>query len=112
MIDNRTQALVRSNNQDFDILGTRLGFDRVHHYAEMLGLGVKAGLDFPGEQPGLLPLEEPKTSGVGMMTSFGTGISMTPLELATLLAPSPMAAPCTICNTRVPRKRPSSSLAK
>src|ERR1035437_3017756 len=81
---NLTQALARSNNQYFNILGTRLGFDRVYHYAEMLGFGEKAGLDIPGEQPGLLPLEEPK-SGVGMMTSFGTGISMTPLELAALL---------------------------
>jgi len=83
---NLTQALAHSNNQYFNILGTRLGFDRVHHYAEMLGLGEKAGLDIPGEQPGLLPLEEPKNGGVGMMTSFGTGISMTPLELAALLS--------------------------
>jgi cell division protein FtsI/penicillin-binding protein 2 len=82
---NLTQALARSNNQYFNILGTRLGFDRVHHYAEMLGLGEKAGLEIPGEQPGYLPLETPEHGGVGMMTSFGTGISMTPLELAALL---------------------------
>jgi cell division protein FtsI/penicillin-binding protein 2 len=82
---NMTQALARSNNQYFHILGTRLGFDRVHHYAEMLGFGEKAGLEIPGEQPGYLPLETPKNGGVGMMTSFGTGISMTPLELAALL---------------------------
>src|SRR5206468_6944720 len=36
---NMTQALARSNNQYFNILGRRLGFDRVHHYAGMLGLG-------------------------------------------------------------------------
>ena len=83
---NLTQALARSNNQYFNILGTRLGFDRVHHYAEMLGLGDKAGLDVPGEQPGILPTQAPKYGGVGMMTSFGTGISMTPLELAALLS--------------------------
>ena len=82
---NLTQALAHSNNQYFHILGTRLGFDRVHHYAEMLGMGERAGLEIPGEQPGILPLEEPKT-GVGLMTSFGTGISMTPLELAALLS--------------------------
>jgi membrane peptidoglycan carboxypeptidase len=82
---NLTQALARSNNQYFNILGTRLGFDRVHHYAEMLGFGEKAGLDIEGEQPGVLPAETPKNGGVGMMTSFGTGISMTPLELAALL---------------------------
>jgi penicillin-binding protein 2 len=83
---NMTQALAHSNNQYFHILGTRLGFDRVHHYAEMLGFGEKAGLEIPGEQPGYLPLEEPRNGGVGMMTSFGTGISMTPLELAALLS--------------------------
>ena len=82
---NMTQALAKSNNQYFNILGTRLGFDRVHHYAQMLGFGEKAGLDIPGEQPGILPETNPST-GVGMMTSFGTGISMTPLELAGLLS--------------------------
>lgn len=83
---NLTQALARSNNQYFNILGTRLGFDRVRHYAEMLGLGDRAGLDIAGEKPGILPTEPPKYGGVGMMTSFGTGISMTPLELAALLS--------------------------
>ena len=83
---NLTQALARSNNQYFNILGRRLGFERVHHYAEMLGFGEKAGLEIEGEEPGLLASEESKAAGgVGMMTSFGTGISMTPLELAALL---------------------------
>ncbi|HTS63208.1 MAG TPA: penicillin-binding transpeptidase domain-containing protein [Candidatus Acidoferrales bacterium] len=81
---NMTQALARSNNQYFNILGRRLGFDRVHKYAQMMGFGEKAGLDITGEQPGALPDAEPP-NGVGMMTSFGTGISMTPLELAGLL---------------------------
>ena len=83
---NLTQALARSNNQYFNILGTRLGFERVRQYAEMLGLGDKAGLNIRGEQSGILPTEAPKYGGVGLMTSFGTGISMTPLELAALLS--------------------------
>jgi cell division protein FtsI/penicillin-binding protein 2 len=82
---NMTQALAKSNNQYFNILGTRLGFDRVHRYAQMLGFGEKAGLEIPGEQPGILP-EAPPVQGIGMMTSFGSGISMTPLELAALLS--------------------------
>jgi penicillin-binding protein 2 len=82
---NMTQALAKSNNQYFNILGKRLGFERVHHYAEMLGLGELAGLDIPGELPGTLAATEPAAGGVGMMTSFGTGISMTPLELTALL---------------------------
>jgi cell division protein FtsI/penicillin-binding protein 2 len=82
---NMTQALAKSNNQYFNILGTRLGFDRVHRYAEMMGFGEKAGFDISGEQPGILPEVAPP-NGVGMMTSFGSGISMTPLELAALLS--------------------------
>jgi len=79
-----TSALAKSNNQYFANLGERLGFDRVSYYAKLFGLGEKAGLDIEGEQAGLLTPVEPK-SGVGMMTSFGDGISMTPLEFAALM---------------------------
>jgi cell division protein FtsI/penicillin-binding protein 2 len=83
---NLTTAIAHSNNQYFAILGTRLGFERVNHYAQMLGLGEKAGLDVPGEQPGVIPEEPPKAGGMGMMTAFGEGFLMTPLELAAMLS--------------------------
>jgi penicillin-binding protein 2 len=79
-----TEAIAHSNNQYFADLGQKLGFERVSYYARMFGLGEKAGLDIEGEQAGVLPAEEPK-SGVGMMTSFGDGISLTPLEYAALI---------------------------
>ncbi len=79
-----TTALARSNNQYFAALGQRLGFERVSYYAKLFGLGEKAGLDIEGEHAGLLTPTVPK-SGIGMMTSFGDGISMTPLELAALM---------------------------
>jgi cell division protein FtsI/penicillin-binding protein 2 len=79
-----TSAIAKSNNQYFANLGERLGFDRVRYYAGLFGLGEKAGLDIAGEQAGLLTPVEPK-SGVGMMTSFGDGISLTPLEFAALM---------------------------
>jgi len=81
-----TTALAKSNNQYFSILGNRLGFERVTKYASMLGLGEKAGLDIPGEEPGSVPAEPPKWGGVGMMTSFGEGFLLTPLELASLVS--------------------------
>lgn len=83
---NLTTALAKSNNQYFATLGNRLGFERVTRYAEMLGLGEKAALNLPGEQPGSIASEPPKFGGVGMMTSFGEGFSVTPLELAGLLS--------------------------
>jgi cell division protein FtsI/penicillin-binding protein 2 len=79
-----TDALAKSNNQYFASLGEKLGFERVSYYARLFGLGEKAGLDIEGEQAGILPPETPK-SGMGMMTSFGDGISLTPLEYAALM---------------------------
>lgn len=79
-----TQAIARSNNLYFAKLGQELGFERVEKYAKLYGLGEKAGLDIPGEEPGYLTSEAPAT-GVGMMTSFGDGIRLTPLELASIV---------------------------
>jgi penicillin-binding protein 2 len=83
---NLTTALARSNNQYFARLGNTLGFERVTQYAQLLGLGEKAALDVPGEQPGVIPAEPPKFGGVGLMTSFGEGFLVTPLELAALVS--------------------------
>jgi membrane peptidoglycan carboxypeptidase len=79
-----TEALAKSNNQYFASLGEKLGFARVSYYARLFGLGEKASLDIEQEQPGILPAETPK-SGMGMMTSFGDGITITPLEMAGLM---------------------------
>jgi cell division protein FtsI/penicillin-binding protein 2 len=82
---NMTTALARSNNAYFGALGSRLGFDAVTRYARMLGLGEKAGLDISGEQPGEVTDTPPK-GGMILMTAYGEGIQMTPLELAALLS--------------------------
>jgi cell division protein FtsI/penicillin-binding protein 2 len=76
-----TEAIAHSNNQFFSAVGYKLGYDRIIHYAGLFGLGEKAGLNLDGEQAGTLA-NQPPGDGVGMMTSFGEGIYMTPLELA------------------------------
>ena len=80
-----TQAIAHSNNLYFAKLGQELGFERVEKYAKLYGLGEKAGLDISGEEPGYLTPEPPST-GVGMMTSFGDGIRLTPLELTSIVS--------------------------
>lgn len=80
-----TEALARSNNQYFASLGQKLGFERVRYYTKLFGLGEKAGWNIQREQPGVLPSAPPKNGGVGMMTSFGEGISLTPLEFAAIM---------------------------
>lgn len=79
-----TEALAKSNNQYFATLGQKLGFERVSYYARLFGLGEKAGFNIEGEEAGLLPRSTPH-NGIGMMTSFGDGIAVTPLELAALM---------------------------
>jgi len=83
---NLTQALAHSNNFYFATLGAKLGFDKVSYYAHLFGYGERAGLNIPGESPGRFPGEPPTNGGVGMLTSFGEGISQTPLQLAALLS--------------------------
>lgn len=80
-----TEALARSNNFFFATVGNRLGFEKVTHYARQFGLGEKACFNVPEEQAGTLPSEPPSEGGVGMMTSFGSGINLTPLQLAGLV---------------------------
>lgn len=83
-----TEALAHSNNLYFETVGRRLGFDRVKHYANMLGLGELAGYNIPGEQLGVYPdhpLPE-NMGGVGRMCSFGESVSVTPLQLGALVA--------------------------
>ena len=79
-----TTALARSNNRYFAHLGEELGFDRVEKYAKLFGLGEKAGYQILGEEAGYLASSPPAT-GVGMLTSFGDGIRLTPLELTSIV---------------------------
>jgi len=81
-----TEALARSNNPFFALLGTKLGFDRFSYYARLLGLGELAGLNIDGERLGTFPKEQPRGTSLGMMSSFGEGISLTPLQLASMLS--------------------------
>jgi len=80
-----TEALAHSNNPYFAALGVKLGFERFAYYGRLFGLGERAGLDLEAESPGVFPDTPPK-GGMGMMASFGEGISQTPLQLAAFLA--------------------------
>jgi cell division protein FtsI/penicillin-binding protein 2 len=78
-------GLAISNNVLFDELGERLGFGRFRRYARWFGFGEKAGWNIPGEQVGSFPDVE-HGYGVGRMTSFGDGISVTPLQMAAFVS--------------------------
>jgi penicillin-binding protein 2 len=83
---NLTEAMAHSNNEFFEQLGTRMGFDTVSKYGRLLGLGELAGYNLPDEHPGSFPVAPPEHGGVARMSSFGEGIQVTPLQLASLAA--------------------------
>jgi cell division protein FtsI/penicillin-binding protein 2 len=83
---NLTEAMAHSNNKFFEELGRRMGFETVSKYARLLGIGELAGYNLPEEHPGAFPAAPPALGGVGRMSSYGEGIQITPLQLASLAA--------------------------
>jgi penicillin-binding protein 2 len=80
---NLTEALAKSDNSYFSLVGQQLGFDRVNYYARLFGLGERATTS-RREIPGQIEASAP--DGVGMMSSFGHGVKLTPLQLAAALS--------------------------
>ncbi len=80
-----TDALAKSDNGYFAVLGEKMGFDKIVYYAKMFGLGEKSGWNIAEEQPGSIIDSPEKGDGVGMMCSFGNGFKVTPLNLAALV---------------------------
>lgn len=79
---NVTEAMAHSNNRFFARLGERLGFRRVAQYARQFGIGQKAGWKIPGESPGRFPSAPTRAGGVGLLSSYGESIEVTPLQMA------------------------------
>lgn len=82
---NLTEALAYSDNTFFEILGQRLGFEKVSSYARLLGFGELAGYLIENEYPGSFPGTPPANGGVARMSSYGENIKVTPLQLAALM---------------------------
>jgi cell division protein FtsI/penicillin-binding protein 2 len=83
---NMTEAMAHSNNKYFEVLGAQMGFDTLSRYARLFGLGESAGHGIFEEHPGVFPSAPPAYGGVARMSSFGEGIQITPLQLASLVS--------------------------
>ena len=79
-----TKALAMSNNLYFAHLGEQLDLIASRSTENCLGWARRPGLISLAKKPGYLASEPPQT-GVGMMTSFGDGIRLTPLELTSIV---------------------------
>jgi penicillin-binding protein 2 len=88
-------ALEKSCNVYFYTLGNMLGVDRIHKWAEKLGLAGRTGIDLPNEQESIVPSTEWKLKRTGerwypgetISVSIGQGqVTVTPASLAVMIA--------------------------
>lgn len=74
--------IVNSSNVGTVTIGMRLGKKRIQEYIHEFGFGSRTGLDFPGEEEGLvLPSAQWSGSTIANVP-IGQGIAVTPLQLA------------------------------
>lgn len=74
------QAVESSCNPAFINLGQRLGEEKLFSYIRAFGYGRQSGIDYPGESAGLI-FEQEQVGPVELATSsFGQGVSVTPLQ--------------------------------
>lgn len=77
------QALANSCNPAFVALALRMGADTFYSYLRSFGLGVKTGIDLPGESAGLL-INARRLKNVDLArVGFGQSVAVTPLQLIT-----------------------------
>lgn len=79
------RALAVSCNPYFEWIGEQIGYERVQHYAKLLGLGEASGINLTGETKGRLPAKVAPTA-VGHLSSHAEGITTSAVQLAVLLS--------------------------
>lgn len=74
------EVVENSCNPGFVVMGQKLGKEKLMNYVHKFGFGEKTGIDLSGEENGILF----KTENMGPLelatTSFGQGVSVTPIQ--------------------------------
>jgi penicillin-binding protein 2 len=92
---NMREAIEKSCNVYFYTLGNMLGVDRMHEWAEKLGIAGKSGIDLPNEIESIIPSTEWKKqrynekwyAGETISVAIGQGqLSVTPMSMAVMMA--------------------------
>lgn len=77
------QGLANSCNPVFVTLALRMGTDTFYRYLRAFGLGVRTGIELPGESAGIL-IRADKVKNVDLARiGFGQSVAVTPLQLIT-----------------------------
>ena len=107
-IVNMNKAIAESCDTYFYELANRLGIDSMHDMGNRFRLGVRTGIDLPGETTGLMPSRQwkrkrhnqPWYPGETLIVGIGQGYMLsTPLQLATLASCIAMRGHCHVPHT-------------
>ncbi|CDF57826.1 stage V sporulation protein D [Thermobrachium celere] len=80
------EILQNSCNVGFMELGLELGAEKLHKYFALFGFGQKTGIDFPGEEKGLLTPVSKMGPVETANQAFGQGVAVTGIQYLTALA--------------------------
>jgi cell division protein FtsI/penicillin-binding protein 2 len=75
--------LAQSSNIGADLIGQKLGAKRMAHWIHTFGFGDPTGIDFPGEERGIVPPLSTWTVPTMGNLPIGQGLSVTPIQIAT-----------------------------
>jgi cell division protein FtsI (penicillin-binding protein 3) len=80
------QILAQSSNIGADEIGARVGAQRFNHWVREFGFGQPTGVDFPGEEQGIVPKPSQYSGSTMGNLPIGQGLSVTPMQMATAYA--------------------------
>ncbi len=75
--------LAQSSNIGADLIGARVGAKGMAHWIHRFGFGDPTGIDFPGEERGIVPPLDTWTAPTMGNLPIGQGLSVTPIQMAT-----------------------------
>src|SRR5262245_7978307 len=76
------QILAQSSNVGAVTIGLKEGADRFSDWINRFGFGERTGLDFPGEERGIVPARDDYSGSTMGNLPIGQGLSVTPLQMA------------------------------
>src|SRR4051794_38664951 len=80
------QILAQSSNVGAVTIGEREGADRFSQWINRFGFGRTTGVDFPGEERGIVPARDNYSGSTIGNLPIGQGLAVTPMQMATAYA--------------------------
>jgi cell division protein FtsI (penicillin-binding protein 3) len=77
------QILAQSSNIGADLIGQKVGEKRMAYWIHKFGFGDPTGIDFPGEERGIVPALKTWSGSTIGNVPIGQGLSVTPIQMAT-----------------------------